>query len=150
MKKWILVLICTIIGTTVFAQISDPVKWTFSIRKVNATTYEIHMAAKIEDGWHLYSQSTPKGGAYPTVISFTKNPLITRKGSPKEIGKLESHYEPLFSAQVNQFSNEVDFVQTVTLKAGVKTTFNGSISFMTCNDKMCLPPKKQSFSVAIK
>ena len=50
----------------------------------------------------------------------------------------------------NQYSNSVDFVQKIKLKANVKTNFSGSVEYQTCDDKKCLPPKTVNFSVAIK
>jgi len=56
----------------------------------------------------------------------------------------------LFGVDVKQFSNKVVFVQTVKMKAKAKTSITGTIEFMTCNNRECLPPKAQPFSVAIK
>lgn len=133
-----------------FSQIENPVTWNFSVKKINATTYELHMAADIDDHWHLYSQSTPDGGPVATVISFTKNPLVTVEGKAKEVGKLEQKNEPLFGVDVKQYSKKVDFVQVIKLKAPVKTNISGSVEFMVCNDTQCLPPSTQKFSLALK
>ena len=132
-----------------YAQILDPVSWTATSKKINDKTYEIHLTANIQNGWHTYSQTTPDGGPIATSLSFTKNPLLTMEGSAKEVGKLEKHFEPLFGVDVKQFSNKVDFVQLVKLKAPVKTSLNVAVEFMVCNDKECLPPKTEKFSVAL-
>ena len=138
-----------ITATAMFAQIQNPVKWSFTSKKISTGKYEIHLIANIDNGWHIYSQTTPDGGPVPTTISFSKNPLLTLDSIAKEVGKLEQHNEPLFGVDVKQFSNKVDFVQTVTLKANVKTNAIGTIKFMVCNDKQCLPPKTISYSVAL-
>ena len=104
----------------------------------------------MEDGWHIYSQTTPDGGPVPTSVGFTKNPLITVAGGWKEAGKLEQHFEPLFGVDVKQYSGKVDFVRTVTVKPGIKTAFKGNVEFMTCNDTECLPPKTVNFSIELK
>lgn len=132
------------------AQVMDPVHWSFTAKKINATIYEVHLTATIQSGWHTYSQTTPEGGPVPTSITFTKNPLLTLEGKAKEIGKLEQHSEPLFGVDVKQFSNKVDFVQVVKLKAPAKTNISGSVEFMVCNDRECLPPKSEKFSVDLK
>lgn len=132
------------------AQVKDPVKWSFSAKKGNNELFEVHLVATIEKGWHIYSQTTPSGGPIPTAITFSKSPLIVLEGNAKENGKLEQHNEPLFGVDVKQFSDKVDFVQTLKLKANVKTTVNGSVEYMVCNDKECLPPKSVPFSVALK
>ena len=62
---------------------------------------------------------------------------------------MDKHFEPLFGVEVKQFSNKVNFVQTVKLKGKVKTNLNGTVEFMTCNDYECLPPSKQKFSITL-
>lgn len=150
MNKILAFCLFTFIAAVSFAQPKSPVKWSFSTKKITANTYEVHLTAEIQSGWHLYSQTTPEGGPVPTKVSFTKNPLLTLKGEAKEIGKLEQRNEPLFGVDVKQFSNKVNFVQTVTVKEGVKTSLIGEVEFMTCNDRECLPPATQKFSIALK
>ena len=132
------------------AQVKNPVQWAFSSKMINATTYEIHITASIENGWHIYSQTTPEGGPIPTSINYVKSPLFTMSGNTKEVGKLEKRNEPLFGLVVKQFSKNVDFVQVIKLRGKVNTTLIGSVKFMACNDHECLPPSKQTFSIALK
>lgn len=150
MIKSSLIFACILFSQVCFSQIQNPVKWNFSVKKINTTTYEVHIAASIDNHWHLYSQSTPDGGPVATVISFTKNPLVTFEGKVKEVGKLEQKHEPLFGVDVKQFSNKVDFVQVIKLKKPVKTNISGTVEFMVCDDSQCLPPSTQKFSLPIK
>lgn len=131
------------------AQVQNPVHWTFTAKKLNTTTYEIHLTGVIDAGWHTYSQTTPDGGPVPTAITFSANPLVTLVGKPAEVGKLDRHFEKLFGVDVKQFSGKVDFVQRVTLKKPVRTNISGTVDFMVCNDHECLPPSNQTFSVAL-
>lgn len=149
MKRVGLIISFITLSASVFAQIQNPVKWFFSSKQISAGKYEIHLTATVDMGWHIYSQTTPDGGPVPTAIVFTKNPLLTLGGAVKEVGKLEQHNEPLFGVDVKQFSNKVDFVQILTLKANVKTNATGTIEFMVCNDKQCLPPKTITFNIAL-
>ena len=149
MRRLALIAAVVLFSASCFAQIKDPVKWNFSAKKIDATTFEVHMTASIEDGWHIYSQTTPDGGPIPTTIVYTKNPLLTIQGVTKEVGKLEQKHEPLFGVDVKQFSDKVVFVQVIKLKGKVKTTLNGFVEFMSCNDHECLPPSKEKFTIAI-
>ncbi len=133
-----------------FAQDENPVKWSFEAKKIADKTYEIRLTAKIENEWHIYSQSTPDGGPVATSVTYSKNPLLSIEGGIKEIGKLEKHFEKLFGVEVLQFSNKVDFVQVVKLKANVKTNLSGKVEFMVCNDEMCMPPKAIPFSISLQ
>lgn len=137
-------------GVVVNAQL-NPVTWTFTSKKIADKTYEIHMKATIQNGWHLYSQSQPEDAiAMPTTFTFNNNPLLKLDGKVKEIGRLEKYHDPKLDLSANQFSNAVTFVQVVKLKANAKTNITGSVEFQTCDDKKCLPPKTVNFSTAIQ
>jgi DsbC/DsbD-like thiol-disulfide interchange protein len=132
------------------SQVQKPVKWSFSSKKNADNSFEIHMTATVDNGWHIYSQTTPEGGPYPTTIAFLKNPLLIMSGEVKEVGKLEVHDEPLFGVQVKQYSNKVSFLQSIKVKGKVKTSVKGSVEFMVCNNKQCLPPETIEFSVSLQ
>lgn len=132
------------------AQVRTPVKWTYRAVSKGAGKYEVIVSAAIEKGWHLYSQMTPDGGPIPTTFQFTRNPLVTMSGAVREVGKLEKRHEKLFGVDVHQFSNEVSFMQAVAVKGKVKTNLAGTVEYMVCNDKECLPPATQAFSVELK
>ncbi len=150
MIKSFLFFVCILLSELSFSQIQDPVKWSFSVNKLSPTSYEVHMTATIEGNWHLYSQTTPDGGPIPTLVSFAKNPLLIISGKTREVGKLQQKHEPLFGVNVKQFSEKVDFVQTITLKKPLKTNVSGTIEFMVCDDTQCLPPATQKFSIPLK
>ncbi len=129
----------------------NPVTWSFSAVKVSDKMYEVHMKATIQPGWHLYSQNQPKDAiAIPTAFTFNPNPLVSRDGKVKELGKMEVMNDKELGVSANQYSLTVDFVQKVKLKSGVKTNLTGNVEYQTCDDKKCLPPKTVNFSIAIK
>lgn len=147
MKK--IILAVTLLVTVAMAYGQSPVKWSYKVQKIKDKIYEIHLEAFMDNEWHIYSQTTPEGGPIPTAFSFSKNPLVIFEGSIKEVGKLEEHFEPLFGVKVKQYSDKVEFIQTIKLKAAVKTAVNGYIEFMACNDAECMPTAKQAFSVNV-
>src|SRR5690606_24977440 len=149
MKKLFVLILGLVILNMASAQVRNPVQWDFSAKKINASTYEVYLTANMEDGWHVYSQHTPEGGPVPTTIQFAKNPLLTLNGVAKESGKKEQKFEELFGVDVIQFSDKVVFVQKVEVKGKAKTTLTGNVEFMTCNDRECLPPNTQKFSIAL-
>ena len=133
------------------AQAQNPVTWTFSAKKIDDKTYELHMTANIQDGWHLFSQNQPEDAiAVPTGFTINNNPLLKLDGKIREVGSLERFHDKKLDVSANQYSNKVDFVQVVKLKAKAKTNLTGSVEFQTCNDQKCLPPKTVNFNVAFK
>jgi thiol:disulfide interchange protein DsbD len=149
MMKLLTILALAVVAAPLQADGDDPVKWTFAAKKLDGATHEVRLAGTLEGGWHLYSQSTPEGGPVPTSIVFENNPALKLNGETKEAGKLEKHFDPQFGVQVKQFSDQVTFVQAVTLQPGVKTALKGSITYMVCNDEQCLPPKEVKFSIPV-
>lgn len=132
------------------AQLS-PVTWSFTATKVSDKTYEVHMTATIQTNWHLYSQVQPDDAiAIPTTFTVNANPLFSKEGKIKEVGKMEVMKDATLGVSANQYSRTVDFVQKIKLKANAKTNFSGKVEYQTCDDKKCLPPKTVNFSVAIK
>ncbi|MBN8880443.1 MAG: hypothetical protein J0I32_23055 [Sphingobacteriales bacterium] len=126
----------------------NPVSWTFSSKKVGDKQYELHMTATIQKGWHLYSQVQPEDAiAIPTGFKINNNPLLTLEGKIKEEGKMEKFHDAKLELSAHQYSNKVDFVQVVKLKANAKTNVTGMVEFQTCNDEKCLPPKKVNFTI---
>lgn len=134
---------------TVQAQL-NPISWSYEAKKIADKTYELHITATIQAGWHLYSQTQPEDAiAEPTSLNFNKNPLLTLEGKIKEEGKLEKFHDARLDVSANQYSSKVKFVQVVKLKAKAKTNVSGSVRFQTCNDEKCLPPKTVTFNVAL-
>ena len=129
----------------------NPVTWTFNSKKISDNVYEVQMIANMQSGWHLYSQTQPKDAiAIPTSFSFTKNPLIEMDGKIKEMGKLEKFTDQELGVSAHQYSKMVVFSQKVKLKGKAKSNVAGNVTFQTCDDKKCLPPKTVNFSIALK
>lgn len=132
------------------ATAQDPVHWTFRAEKTADKTYEIHLTATIDEGWHIYAQHQPKDAiSLPTKIVFTKSPLFTLNGTAKESGKLEKQRVEVLEIEQNMYEHTVDFVQVVKLKAAVKTTASGTITYMACTGEQCLQPKTIPFSAPL-
>ncbi len=127
-----------------------PYNINFIIQAKDSSTYELHIKMQLTADWHIYSQNATEGvGAFPTKIAFKKNPLVIVNGKAKEVGKLIVKHEEVLDTDLKYFEGKVDFVQTVKLKNNAKTTVNGTIQFMICNEERCLPPETVSFSVIV-
>ncbi|MBN8878050.1 MAG: hypothetical protein J0I32_10925 [Sphingobacteriales bacterium] len=150
MKTIVCTIACISLAYLGKTQMSDVVIWGFSTNKIGDKTYEVHFTPVVQSPWHIYSQTSPEGGALPTSISFNKNPLAVIDGNPKEVGKIVSKYEDVFGVTVKYFDGKADFVQTVKVRSNVKTNISGSIEFMICNDEECLPPQTVSFNIPLQ
>lgn len=75
--------------------------------------------------------------------------MLNLDGNVKEIGKLIKKHEAVWGGDVNYYESKVEFVQVVNLKKNIKTNIGGSVEFMVCDDKECLPPSEVAFKVNV-
>ncbi len=121
------------------AQVFEPVKWESSVEKISETEYKLISKASIEPGWHLYSQNVPENGPIPTTFIYDD-----ANGAFKIVGNTseeEGHTvdDPVFEMKIKFFEKTAVFEQKVEV-TGDKTTLNGFVEFMVCDDTKCLPP----------
>jgi thiol:disulfide interchange protein DsbD len=148
MKKIYLALLSFFVVAVASAQIENPVKWSYTAKKISDKVYDVYVTANLDNKWHIYAQDAGEGPE-PTSLSFSKNPLINLDGKVKEEGKLEKEYDKNFGSTLKFYSNKVSFVQRIKLKSPVATVLKGSVNYMVCNDRKCLPPKEIPFTVKV-
>ena len=148
MKKFLLIITVLLTVQVASAQLLNPVKWSYTATKVSDKLYEIHLTAVLDKKWHIYAQDAGEGPE-PTSFTFNPNPLVKLDGKVKEVGKLEKQFDPNFNSTLKFYGNKVDFVQRVKIKSSASTLVKGTISYMVCDDKKCLPPKEVPFSVKV-
>ncbi len=138
-----------LIAFTATAQVQNPVTWSYTAVKKGEGTYQLVITATITKSWHIYSQNSGKG-PIPTKLTFKANPLVKIDGDVKEEGSIIKKYDENFKSNVLYYSEKVKFIQTVKVKAGVKTNISGTVEYMVCNDEMCLPPTKKTFDIKLQ
>ena len=148
MKKILFIAVAILLSTQLHAQILTPVKWSYGFKKTGKVEAVIFIKATIDEGWHLYSQTVKDGGPVKTTFSFPASKAYTLVGKMQEPTPI-TRYEKVFSMNVSFFEKSVIFQQKVRLKTG-QATVKGTLEYMTCNDKQCLPPETVEFSVAVK
>lgn len=145
-----LVLLVFALGTTqLFAQMLDPVKWTFSYKKLTDSTAYIIFKAQIDKSWHLYSQDIPDGGPVPTSFKFVKSANYQLMGKVNEPKAIEE-FDPNFEIKVKYFANQAEFKQKIKVFTDKSFVFKGNLEFMCCDDKQCLPPKEEEFEITLE
>lgn len=140
-----LILLLIISANALFSQILDPVDWGFTYNKTAEKEYELIFTANIDDTWHLYSLNLPDGGPIPTSFTINESDHFELIGEVEEISEAEEIYDPSFDMNVKLFSDEAVFIQKVRLLTDGAVTITGSVEFMSCDDKRCLPPKDEEF-----
>jgi hypothetical protein len=150
MKQLAITLAAFFLFATLHAQVQDPVKWNYSAVKKSDKEYVVTISATLSSDWHIYSMNTPDGGPVATLFTFKKNPLINFTGKVTENGNLKTVHDDIFGVDVKYYGGSVTYVQQIVLKSPVKTNLTGSVKYMVCNEKMCLPPKTVPFNIQIQ
>jgi Thiol:disulfide interchange protein DsbD, N-terminal len=145
MKKIIILVISSFIVSASFGQILNPVKFSYTTVKKGNNQYEVHIKTSVDPKWHIYSIYNPDGGAQATALTFTNAKSI---GKAKEAGRMKTIFEKEFNVNQKYFEQKVDFIQTVKVEPGTKKV-SGTIEYMVCNDRQCLPPKTVAFDIAL-
>ena len=138
MKKIFFTLVAFLVLTNLSAQILDPVKWSSRVEQKSDTELVLIMDAKIDAGWHLYSQFTPDGGALPAIFNYKD-----AKGNYQLIGKtIESKYEKefndIFEVDEYYFTKSAQFKQTIKVLNPKLKTIKVFLEGQTCIDGKCI------------
>lgn len=129
----------------VFGQIQEnPVRWETSIAQGKGDTLLVRLKATIKDGWHINSQfNAIKDGPLPTVFKFENSDQYTVVGNvsePTPLNKVEEAYD---NQTLYYFEHEVKFSQKIIPKTNDSISINATVTYMSCSDKMCLPPETE-------
>ncbi len=143
MKNLFLRLAVLLIGFTSFSQILEPVKWDYYVNDLGDDTFEIVIDASIDEGWHLYTQNLPEGGAIPTSFTFED-----KEGNFELLGKViesKSHtsYDKVFEMDLSYFEDNATFTQKVKRKNPNTKTLAVLIEYQACDDEKCIFDSKE-------
>jgi thiol:disulfide interchange protein len=145
MKKLTLIFLAFLIGYSAFAQIIEPIKWSFD-SKQNGRDVELIFVADIEINWHLYDTYLPEGGPIATQIVFEESDQFELTGELEKEPQPFEKFDEIFQMNLRFFSDEAVLTQKIRLKTDEPVTIAGYVLFMACDDEMCLPPNEAEFT----
>jgi len=130
-----------------FAQ--NPVKWSFSTKDAGNCQVDLIFTGTIDEGWYTYSQYLESDeGPIPTTFTFQEGSHFKLVGKSKEGGEIIKVHDKVFDMNLTKFKHKAIITQRVEVSDASKP-ISGYITFMTCNDEMCLPPKDVDFSFTL-
>jgi DsbC/DsbD-like thiol-disulfide interchange protein len=147
--RHLIVLLSVVFSLCSFAQTLNPVQWKASYSKLQGQEGEIIVSAQIENGWHTYSQRPTDAGPIPTSFTFTPGNNCELVGVTAESDAHEE-FVPAFDAKIFVFTGKAEFRQKIRVNSAKPFTLPLKVEYMSCNDKMCLPPKTVDLSVRIE
>jgi len=101
------------------------------------------MDVKISNHWHVYSHYIKDGGPVPTSILYDELINANVKDSIVELGETIEVFDPNFDMKLKWYDHQVSFMQALHINGEGK--IKGSLEFMACDDKQCLPPDYINF-----
>lgn len=150
-----------------YAQVLEPVKWSYEAKMLNDKQAELVFTATIDDTWHLYSQDLPPGGPVKTSFNFESLDGFRFVDDDVEIEEFEGwdegsvyysvlfnepsakeEFDPNFDMVVKYFADKAEFTRKIELTTNEPLTITGYLEFMCCDDSKCLPPSEVDFEFA--
>ena len=114
-------------------QILEPCHWSFTVEQSSNGEAMLISTAKLDSGWHLYSQHIPCKGP---KTEFTYDSLQTYKliGETEE-GETIKKYDPNLEMEVLYFEREAVFKQKIKVESKGDFIINAAIDYMVCLDQ---------------
>ena len=135
MKRFILLFFLIIFKFLHGQDLIEPVKWDYSFESKNDSTLTLKFDAKIEDGWHVYSQFIKDEPPLKTNFIFDTKPfdLIKVIKESKTVFK----YDSIFEKKIKYFENFAEF--SLDIKKDLSLNFvSGKIDYQACDDRLCV------------
>lgn len=144
-----LMLLSSFVAASGLAVAGGPVTWAFSAVPQHADTVQLKLQSTCEAGWHIYALSLPSDeGPLPTVVNVLDGPAFKLAGRMAEPEPVQKE-DPAFGILVRYHEGRTTFTQNIVRGSVGPFTVQGSVEFMACNDKTCLPPTRLEFTLDI-
>jgi len=111
----------------------------------------VHLTARIDDGWHMYSITQGPGGPIRTRIAVAPGQpfaLADSVGGPV----VTKRFDPNFGISVETYDAQATFAVPIRVAAAAPpgpANVGLTARFQTCNATLCLPPHTEKLSVPI-
>ena len=117
MKKFALAILAIFYTLGIYAQIYNPVSWSFDSKHISGDEYELIYTANIEEGWTVYSQYLEsEDGPIATSFEFDAGSHFSLNGKTieDELNRKEGH-DKVFDMNVTKYAKKAIFRQKVKI-----------------------------------
>lgn len=130
----------------------NPVQWSVSVVPTEKG-HDLIMSAKIDQGWHLYSQ-TQFGdefeGPIRTEFYYNASDSTYVLQGPTQEPEVAPVYDPVFELDVIYFEDQVSFVQPIKIINAKGNTLTAEVYYSVCDAEKCLPPDTKTFTLNLE
>ncbi|WP_422079978.1 protein-disulfide reductase DsbD family protein [Ulvibacterium sp.] len=148
MKNIILLIVLVFNGLLSFSQDDEnPVLWSHEANKISDTEYELVFAGKIYEGWHVYSQHTAEGGAFPSEFKYAGAGKGYELVGETEESETITEYSDIFEVDETFFKGKAVFTQRIRLLNPDVRQIDVNLWYQVCKE-VCIPAEEDfSFSL---
>ncbi len=138
--------------SSIFAQMQDPVHWSYEISPIQQNgEVTVTFTATIDEPWHMYDVNEPADGPVPTSFKYTNLQNVEPVGEIVPKSTVITRFEQAFGMNLTFYEEVAVFQQKFKVKdVTAEAVVEGNAEYMCCNDQMCLPPTKKKFSLSAK
>jgi thiol:disulfide interchange protein DsbD len=139
---------CTSVSAQEFL---DPVEWDVKVEQESDDLYNILITAKLEAGWHLYSQEEAdvELGPIPTEFAYNNSPETFELVGKTQEPQVAPFWDPVFEAEIVFFEKKAMFIQKIKVINPDNLKILVEVYYSVCDDEKCLPPETKSFEVGL-
>lgn len=136
-KSFPSIIFALLISFVGFSQ-EDPVAWSTEVRELEDGKFELLVHAEIEEGWYVYSQHTPEGGALPTEFTYEgAGSQFELLGETLE-SETQTGYSEIFEVEETFFKKEATFRQEIKLLDPEVRQVKLDLFYQVCKE-VCIP-----------
>lgn len=128
----------------------SPIKWSASIKMSDDVNGVVILKATIANGLHLYGIDIPTGGPVPTSFNFKNSQGITFIDGPVPSVRPIVAHDDVFDFDLNWWEREVSFKQKFIVNGDNEAIVDCVIKYMACDNKCCMPPRKEHIQLKVK
>jgi len=123
---------------SVNAQEIEPVKWTYSVKKLSKSEALLVFDAKIDPKWHMYSQYFQDGGPVKMSFIFTESKDYKKVGKVLEAPKPKTERDEVFEIDVQYFEGRATLSQKIEIKSEKDFIVKGVLEYQACFEDKCV------------
>jgi thiol:disulfide interchange protein DsbD len=104
----------------------------------------------LDEGWHMYSLTTPAGGPIPTTMRLADNPGVAK--AQLYVPAAKRQFDPTFNIDTEVYEKNIKFFLKVRLASNLAPgplELATQMRYQLCDATQCLPPKKVTAQTSV-
>ncbi len=111
-----------------------PVTWSGAVEQAPDGSYNLIFKAKIQDGWHVFSQFTAPGGSLPMKIKYFKDSINYQTNGKTKESKTITRFNDVFDVKETIFENKAVLTQNITPKKENLRYVKAQMNYQVCQE----------------